>query len=69
MPRPSSGGSREKKRVKPRFAQCTMPDGPNCKRTAIEACRIAKKRIAVTSVHHQQAICRYGNSAPFIALK
>ena len=50
---------------KPRFARMTLPDNPRCKETAKAACRIAKKRLAVTSVHHEQAICRYNNQKPF----
>jgi hypothetical protein len=48
-----------------RFAIWIKLDNPSCKSTAVEACRIAKKRIAVETVHHQGSLCRYNNGNPF----
>ncbi|MGQ2906049.1 MAG: RHS repeat domain-containing protein [Neoaquamicrobium sediminum] len=54
---------------KPRFATHTMKDSPSCRATAIEACRKAKRRINVETVHHQQAMCSYNGGRAFPAFR
>ncbi|MDX8525898.1 RHS repeat-associated core domain-containing protein [Mesorhizobium sp. MSK_1335] len=48
-----------------RYAKMTLPDNPGCRATAIEACRVAKKRLGGKSFHHQEPICRYEKGKPF----
>ncbi|MFH1796382.1 MAG: RHS repeat-associated core domain-containing protein [Pseudomonadota bacterium] len=50
---------------KPTFAIIRQPDNPGCRATAINACRVAKRRMSVSSYHHEQALCRYNNGRPF----